>query len=1046
MASKGDEYSCDICKLSFSYLSSLQRHLSTKNHLFAAQCLAIKQRPSHISSSAETIQENTSTAFGEHEPHQSTAGTAFCTSYYCNVCCEGFSFKSYFDRHLLTKAHKSLLESLAVVNTTLTYSSPEINPLETYTGCQIHNDDAEDIHVANSSDSDISEDEGGTSDEHSCLLQVLSELSESDALDFSPFPNKLFALLFFLLHGPRPLGQTSISFVWFILREHGSMPPSISQVKNFRLPGYNDISRSVSPNGIPFYHIKMSTILSQCLGTPKIASTVVRYPVSASSYFKEIYHGNRWNNEERFFTPMIRLNSGLDVYLRDFISFQHSQLGITHGVVTKFFQKESCSDVFFEVDLLLDASQFKYMVPDSTVYYLPENTWILFGKSVHCVTSIHSVQPTPAGIVKWNSSDGTFQRFSCEEISAFVSPHQLKEKAACRRIVMVPLILFSDDTSGNKSKKWNKFECWYLLLGGLPKHENAKIENIHFLCCSDKMDALDMAQPIAQELLQLETEGVEVFDAHHQEYVHVIAPLLCVICDNPRSSQLLNHLGASANKYCRFCMADRNETPHLVCEQRTTVNSLQHMPTIVSQRCEEAKSQKRTLFGVREDFNPLLHIPCDLYKSTPVEVLHTILLGPCKYFLKVVMPTLSKVQKGEILARMKSFSLSGFSVRVYGNVCQHYKSFVGRDYKAWTQMVLFILKPYITDGQMKVLLNLCKVFRIAYCGLFHPVDADCYQQTCQDFVDAVKHSMPELLHKQKVHYFLHLVQSMIDYGPSSAFSAERCESFNSFVRLQNIFSNKQAPSRDIAKHFSVLEHLRYICQGGYYGESERCGIGLKNLFSLHCVQHFLNCMPQTDTSKLIHKCGAARKASPPLKSLGSLVVTTTGIKDIRFDQLCLTYPQFVILNHSSCTMTDNVLEHRAVVPQVLDMLANNSDYVELCPPFQQFQYGQIVTICTIPSGMVLCFVRGFEAMELSNGVPLLNEFDCPLYTLSCTIFPVVSCSIHKPVSMVHECGNSCVFKAVRNVSMTEREQIETSQCVFTHDWNNPLYCRNVFCV
>ena len=43
----------------------------------------------------------------------------------------------------------------------------------------------------------------------------------------------------------------------------------------------------------------------------------------------------------------------------------------------------------------------------------------------------------------------------------------------------------------------------------------------------------------------------------------MIAPLLCIICDNPMASQLLNHLGGSANKYCRLCMV-RNECI-LVC-------------------------------------------------------------------------------------------------------------------------------------------------------------------------------------------------------------------------------------------------------------------------------------------------------------------------------------------------------------------------------------------------------------------------------------------------------------------------------------------------
>ena len=41
------------------------------------------------------------------------------------------------------------------------------------------------------------------------------------------------------------------------------------------------------------------------------------------------------------------------------------------------------------------------------------------------------------------------------------------------------------------------------------------------------------------------------------------------------------------------------------------------------------------------------------------------------------------------------------------------------------------------------------------------------------------------------------------------------------MRLQNIFGNKQAPSRDIANHFAIVEHLRYICGGGKHNGDER---------------------------------------------------------------------------------------------------------------------------------------------------------------------------------------------------------------------------------
>ena len=69
-------------------------------------------------------------------------------------------------------------------------------------------------------------------------------------------------------------------------------------------------------------------------------------------------------------------------------------------------------------------------------------------------------------------------------------------------------------------------------------------------------------------------------------------------------------------------------------------------------------------------------------------MLHTLVLGSIKYLLKIWMPTLSKVQKKEVLARVKAFSTSGFKVRMYGNVFYYYQSFVGRDFKDWAQMAV----------------------------------------------------------------------------------------------------------------------------------------------------------------------------------------------------------------------------------------------------------------------------------------------------------------------------------------------------------------------
>lgn len=119
---------------------------------------------------------------------------------------------------------------------------------------------------------------------------------------------------------------------------------------------------------------------------------------------------------------------------------------------------------------------------------------------------------------------------------------------------MLPLVLFSDDTSGNKCKKWHEFDSWSLMFAGLPRHENARIRNIHFICCSDVVSAVDMAQPLAQELCDLERSGIEAFDVLLGQPLLVVAPLMCILADNPRASELVNHLGSSARKYCRMCM------------------------------------------------------------------------------------------------------------------------------------------------------------------------------------------------------------------------------------------------------------------------------------------------------------------------------------------------------------------------------------------------------------------------------------------------------------------------------------------------------------
>ena len=101
-----------------------------------------------------------------------------------------------------------------------------------------------------------------------------------------------------------------------------------------------------------------------------------------------------------------------------------------------------------------------------------------------------------------------------------MSCHQFKANAHSLPVVMVPLVLYSDDTSGNRSKKWNKFDVWAMMLAGLPRAHNSQLENIHFICCSNEASAIEMADPIVKDLPHSTQRGDEIID-HAINIIHV---------------------------------------------------------------------------------------------------------------------------------------------------------------------------------------------------------------------------------------------------------------------------------------------------------------------------------------------------------------------------------------------------------------------------------------------------------------------------------------------------------------------------------------------
>jgi hypothetical protein len=93
-------------------------------------------------------------------------------------------------------------------------------------------------------------------------------------------------------------------------------------------------------------------------------------------------------------------------------------------------------------------------------------------------------------------------------------------------------------------------------------------------------------------------------------------------------------------------------------------------------------------------------------------------------------------------------------------------------------------------------------------------------------------------------------------------------------------------------------------------------------------------------------------------------------------------------------------------------------------------------------GLSYSVVRPLDSM----GENLLNEYDCPILTMSNLVYCIPSTSVLYPVSVVHECNNSCVFVSGIISRAVEHEKVDSAQLCYHHDWSNNMYSLNIFCM
>ena len=110
----------------------------------------------------------------------------------------------------------------------------------------------------------------------------------------------------------------------------------------------------------------------------------------------------------------------------------------------------------------------------------------------------------------------------------------------------------------------------------------------------------------------------------------------------------------------------------------------------------------------------------------------------------------------------------------------------------------------------------------------------------------------------------------------------------------------------------------------------------------------------------------------------------------------------------------------------------------------QMKYG-LLLLCAAKDQSWFCLVQEFEQLQV-HGMPLTNSYDCPLLELTSYVKAITPATIISPVSIVHECTDSCVFVNSSTRQRVERSDMIVNKLVFQHASSNTLFCLNIYCM
>ncbi|KAJ6583705.1 hypothetical protein B0H10DRAFT_1833406, partial [Mycena sp. CBHHK59/15] len=469
-----------------------------------------------------------------------------------------------------------------------------------------------------------------------------------------------------------------------------------------------------------------------------------------------------------------------------------------------------------------------------------------------------------------------------DDANAPEMPNPLRKIAAGNDLYVVMVPIWADDVSGNKSKQYNKHINMYMANSNLPGQLLQQEYFVRFVSTSPHATSPEQFSAVKDQIQATHKNPIPCYNADTGRNCRVILRARSLPADNPQQSEEASHMGGNTNCGCRCCKAggpsDFTESndgyhsmhyaglPQFAAQTKATLEEqirlamygveapisrlqtatgvkdkvAQHWIDILLEKARQMKADSpwRSADSIAKEIkawleeqpgdkvNPLLDIAgLDPNRDTPVELLHTILLGIINYIWYILHSGWSEEQRDLFVVQLQSTDIDGLTIPPIRApyMMQYRNGLIGKHFKTLMQTMVF----HVHDLVSPEIFTLIKAVSALGAVLWvHEID-DMAQYTAdltiliRNVLDAFSDYDPaKILLKIKLHLLPHIVEDAVRFGPPIRNSTEVFECFNAIFRLCSVLSNHQAPSHDIAFKFASMDRVKHILSGGFWKQGD----------------------------------------------------------------------------------------------------------------------------------------------------------------------------------------------------------------------------------